>query len=122
MNYKNITIAGSGVLGYQIAFQTAFHGFNVTVYDINDEVLEKAKGKFEIMSSAFKNDLNASQEQLEDTYQNLSYSSNLEEAVKDADLLIEAVPEDPQIKIGFYKKLAKVALEKTVFATNSSTL
>ncbi|MCR9228945.1 3-hydroxyacyl-CoA dehydrogenase [Flagellimonas oceanensis] len=122
MNYKNITIAGSGVLGYQIAFQTAFHGFNVTVYDINDEVLEKAKGKFEIMSSAFKNDLNASQEQLEDTYQNLSYSSNLEEAVKDADLLIEAVPEDPQIKMGFYKKLAKVALEKTVFATNSSTL
>ncbi|MBW8202074.1 3-hydroxyacyl-CoA dehydrogenase [Flagellimonas abyssi] len=122
MNYKNITIAGSGVLGYQIAFQTAFHGFNVTVYDINDEVLEKAKGKFEIMSYAFKNDLNASQEQLEDTYQNLSYSSNLEEAVKDADLLIEAVPEDPQIKMGFYKKLAKVALEKTVFATNSSTL
>ena len=42
MNYKNITVAGSGVLGYQIAFQTAFHGFNVTVYDINDEVLEKA--------------------------------------------------------------------------------
>ena len=122
MNYKNITIAGSGVLGYQIAFQTAFHGFNVTVYDINDEVLEKAKGKFEIMSSAFKSDLNASQQQLEDTYQKLRYSSNLEEAVKDADLLIEAVPENPQIKIGFYEQLAKVAPAKTVFATNSSTL
>lgn len=122
MNYKNITVAGSGVLGYQIAFQTAFHGFNVTVYDINDEVLKKAKGKFEIMSSAFKNDLNASQEQLDDTYQNLSYSSNLEEAVKDADLLIEAVPENPQLKIGFYEQLAKVAPAKTVFATNSSTL
>ena len=122
MNYKNITVAGSGVLGYQIAFQTAFHGFNVTVYDINDEVLEKAKGKFEIMSSAFKSDLNASQQQLEDTYQKLRYSSNLEEAVKDADLLIEAVPENPQIKIGFYEQLAKVAPAKTVFATNSSTL
>ncbi|MAB49900.1 MAG: 3-hydroxybutyryl-CoA dehydrogenase [Flavobacteriaceae bacterium] len=122
MNYKNITVAGSGVLGYQIAFQTAFHGFNVTVYDINDKVLEKAKGKFEIMSSAFKSDLNASQQQLEDTYQKLRYSSNLEEAVKDADLLIEAVPENPQIKIGFYEQLAKVAPAKTVFATNSSTL
>lgn len=43
MNFKNITVAGSGVLGYQIAFQTAFHGFHVTVYDINDEVLEKQK-------------------------------------------------------------------------------
>lgn len=31
MNFKNITIAGSGVLGYQIAFQTAFHGFNLKV-------------------------------------------------------------------------------------------
>ncbi|MFD1553367.1 3-hydroxyacyl-CoA dehydrogenase [Putridiphycobacter roseus] len=122
MKYNNITIAGSGVLGYQIAFQAAFHGFNVTVYDINDAVLEKAKAKFETMSAAFKADLNATQEQLDKTKKNLSYNSNLAEAVKDADLLIEAVPENPKIKIEFYEKLAKVAPEKTVFATNSSTL
>ncbi|GGG43825.1 3-hydroxyacyl-CoA dehydrogenase [Bizionia arctica] len=122
MNYKNITIAGSGVLGYQIAFQTAFHGFQVTVYDINDDVLEKAKSKFNSMSEAFKKDLNASQQQLDKTRQNLSYTSDLAEAVKNADLLIEAVPENPKIKIDFYKKLAKVAPQKTVFVTNSSTL
>tara|TARA_R110002111_G_scaffold127139_2_gene191953 strand:- start:1137 stop:2033 length:897 start_codon:yes stop_codon:yes gene_type:complete len=122
MNYKNITIAGSGVLGYQIAFQTAFHGFNVTVYDIKDATLEKAKLKFNTMSEAFKRDLNATQEQLYKTFKNLSYTSDLAEAVKDADLLIEAVPENPKIKVDFYNKLAKVAPEKTVFATNSSTL
>ncbi|SDS24323.1 3-hydroxybutyryl-CoA dehydrogenase [Polaribacter sp. KT25b] len=122
MNYKNITIAGSGVLGYQIAFQTAFHGFHVTVYDINDVVLEKAKNKFNSLSIAYKNDLNATQKQLDETYQNLSYTSDLTEAVKNADLLIEAVPENPTLKIDFYKKLAKVAPEKTVFVTNSSTL
>ncbi|MBQ4914591.1 3-hydroxyacyl-CoA dehydrogenase [Maribacter sp. MMG018] len=122
MNYKNITIAGSGVLGYQIAFQSAFHGFHVTVYDINDDVLEKAKAKFNILSEAFKKDLNASQQQIDQAGQNLSYTSNLAEAVKDADLLIEAVPENPAIKTDFYTKLAKVAPEKTVFATNSSTL
>ncbi|MDX1364129.1 MAG: 3-hydroxyacyl-CoA dehydrogenase [Arenibacter latericius] len=122
MNYKNITVAGSGVLGYQIAFQAAFHNFNVTVYDINDEMLDKAKAKFSIMSNAFKTDLNANEEQLAATYANLKYSSNLEEAVKEADLLIEAVPENPNIKTDFYQKLAKVAVEKTVFATNSSTL
>ena len=99
MNYKNITVAGSGVLGYQIAFQTAFHGFQVTVYDINDEVLEKAKSKFTRMSAAFKRDLNATQEQLDQAFINLSYSSNLEDAVKDADLVIEAVPENPKVKI-----------------------
>ncbi|QVY65568.1 3-hydroxyacyl-CoA dehydrogenase [Polaribacter sp. Q13] len=122
MNYKNITVAGSGVLGYQIAFQTAFHGFCVTVYDITDENLEKAKNKFNNLGEAYKKDLKATQRQIDKTHRNLKYTSNLAEAVKDADLLIEAVPENPAIKIDFYKTLAKVAPEKTVFVTNSSTL
>lgn len=122
MRFKNITVAGSGVLGYQIAFQAAFHGFKVTVYDISDEMLEKAKTKFTLMSDAFKRDLNATEEQLKDTFSNLSYNSNLAEAVHDADLLIEAVPENPGIKTEFYTKLATVAPDKTVFTTNSSTL
>ncbi|MFD2541223.1 3-hydroxyacyl-CoA dehydrogenase [Lacinutrix gracilariae] len=122
MAYKNVTVAGSGVLGYQIAFQTAFHGFNVTVYDINDEVLEKAKAKFAELSEAFQTDLNATPEQLDKTFKNLNYTSDLKASVKDADLMIEAVPENPTIKIDFYKKLAKVAPEKTIFVTNSSTL
>jgi len=122
MNYKNITVAGSGVLGYQIAFQAAFHNFNVMVYDINDEMLDKAKAKFSILSAAFKRDLNASDAALNVAYSNLSYCSDLATAVKDADLLIEAVPEQPEIKTAFYKQLSKVAVEKTVFVTNSSTL
>lgn len=122
MNFKNITVAGSGVLGYQIAFQAAFHGFNVTVYDISDEILEAAKKKFNILIEAFKTDLNAGQKQLNTTFKNLSYTSDLSAAVKNADLLIEAVPENLKIKLDFYQKLSKVAPEKTVFATNSSSL
>lgn len=122
MDIKNVTVAGSGVLGYQIAFQSAFHGYNVTVYDINDEVLERAKDKFEILSEAFQKDLSASQKEIDATKSRLTYTSDLENAAKDADLLIEAVPESPEIKIDFYHKLAKVAPEKTIFATNSSTL
>ena len=122
ITFKNISVAGSGVLGYQIAFQTAFYGFNVTVYDINDEVLEKAKAKFDILAESYKKDLKATEEQLAATKANLQYNSNLAEAVQDADLLIEAVPKNPQIKIGFYEQLAKVAPAKTVFATNSSTM
>ena len=115
MTYKNITVAGSGVLGYQIAFQTAFHGFNVSVYDINDDVLEKAKSKFQTLSDAFKTDLNATQEQLDKTFKNLSYTSDLKESVKDADLIIEAVPENPKTKMDFYEQLAQVAPAKTIF-------
>ncbi|TCB36149.1 3-hydroxyacyl-CoA dehydrogenase [Acinetobacter sp. ANC 4910] len=122
MNFKNVTVAGSGVLGYQIAFQTAFHGFKVSVYDINDDVLAKAKAKFFELSECYKRDLNATQEQLDNTFNNLSYQSNLAEAVKDADLVIEAVPEDPNIKRNFYEQLSQVAPERTVFATNTSTL
>lgn len=122
MNFKNVTVAGSGVLGYQIAFQAAFHGFKVTVYDINDEILEQAKKKFNILSEAFKKDINATQKQLNAALKNLNYTSDLTAAVKNADLLIEAVPENLKIKLDFYQKLSKVAPEKTVFATNSSSL
>ena len=45
----------------------------------------------------------------------------MEEAVKDADLISESIPEDVEIKKSFYKKLAEVAPEKTIFTTNSST-
>lgn len=122
MNFKNITIAGSGVLGYQIAFQTAFHGYQVVVYDISDEVLEKAKAKFDSLAKAFQQDLHVNDEQLAATFNRLSYTSDLARAVQDSDLLIEAVPENPAIKIAFYEALAKVAPAKTIFATNSSTL
>jgi len=122
MSLKNITIAGSGVLGAQIAFQTAFHGYQVTVYDINDLILEKAAATFQQLAEAFKKDLSATEQAIEEAFQRLSYSSNLGEAVKDADLLIEAIPENPQIKIDFYKQLALLAPQKTIFATNSSTL
>ncbi|OTG82526.1 3-hydroxybutyryl-CoA dehydrogenase [Acinetobacter sp. ANC 4558] len=122
MDFKNITVAGSGVLGYQIAFQTAFRGFNVTVYDINDEVLDKAKEKFSELSKAYKRDIHATDDQLENTFKNLSYESKLADAVKDADLVIEAIPENLEIKRAFYENLSQVAPEKTIFTTNSSTM
>ena len=119
---KNVTVAGSGVLGFQIAFQTAIHGFETTVYDISDEVLEKAKAKFEGLAESHKKDLGATEEQITKARERLHYSSDLAFAVKDADLLIEAVPEDIKIKTEFYKQLSAIAPEKTIFVSNSSTL
>lgn len=122
MNIKEVTVAGSGVLGYQIAFHTAFKGFHVTVYDIDNQALEKAKAKFDFLSAAYQKDIAATPEQLEQTKKNLVYSCDLKEATKQADLIIEAVPENLKIKIGFYTELAQVAPPHTIFATNSSTL
>lgn len=122
MKFTNITVAGSGVLGSQIAFQIAYSGFNVNVYDINDEVLEKAKERFVVLKSKYKEDLGATQEEVDNALNHLSFCSDLHRAVESADLLIEAIPEVVQIKQDFYKELAIVAPEKTIFATNSSTM
>ncbi|MCK1985520.1 MULTISPECIES: 3-hydroxyacyl-CoA dehydrogenase [Peribacillus] len=122
MNYQNITIAGSGVLGSQIAFQTAFKGFNVSVYDINDEALERAKDRIINLKPYYKEDIGAAEEDLNTAYSRISFHSDLSAAVSEADLVIEAIPEVVQIKTDFYTELGKVAPEKTIFATNSSTL
>ncbi len=63
VNFTHITVAGSGVLGYQIAVQAAFHGFKVVVYDINDEVLNKAKTKFANIAKRHQDDLGETAEQ-----------------------------------------------------------
>ncbi|EMA6344091.1 3-hydroxyacyl-CoA dehydrogenase [Bacillus cytotoxicus] len=122
MNYKNITVAGSGVLGSQIAFQTAFKGFHVFVYDINDEALERAKKHFNQLMMNYQKDLNATEEDVRVAYNRLSFTSDLATAVADADLVIEAIPEVAQIKTDFYTKLGNLAPEKTIFTTNTSTL
>lgn len=122
MNIKKVTVAGSGVLGSQIAFQTAFKGFMVSVYDINEEVLEKAKERFQALKLRYMADLKATQEEVDKAYQRLSFYSDLKDAVQEADLVIEAVPENIEIKADFYKKLAEIAPEKTIFASNSSTM
>lgn len=122
MDYKNITVAGSGVLGSQIAFQTAFKGFDVTVYDINDEAIAKSQERTMKLKDNYMTDLQASQEDVDAAYNRLTFQTDLAEAVAQADLVIEAIPEVVTIKTEFYQKLGAVAPEKTVFVTNSSTL
>lgn len=122
MKYNNITVAGSGVLGSQIAYQTAFKGFHVVVYDINDEALARAKDRIMNLKPHYQTDLGATEEEVNTAYNRISFSSQLSEAVRDADLVIEAIPEVVQIKTDFYTELGKIAPEKTIFATNSSTL
>jgi len=121
MKIKNVTIAGGGTLGSQIAWQTAFHGFNVIVYDAFDKGVEKSKAFHKQFAALFLATRGASDEQIIETHKRLSYTTNLGEAVKDADFISESIPEDPEIKKSFYRELSKVAPEKTIFTTNTST-
>lgn len=122
MDYKNITVAGSGVLGSQIAYQTAFKGFDVAVYDINDEAIANSKERITKLKKSYQTDLSATAEEVDAAFDRMSFYKDLAQAVANADLVIEAIPEVVDIKISFYTELGKVAPEKTIFATNSSTL
>lgn len=120
-NIEKVTVAGGGVLGSQIAFQSAFKGKKVTVYDINDDAVAAAEKRIRARRDAYKHDIQATDEQFYAGLKNLTYTADLAEAVKGADLVIEAVPEKPSIKHDFYQNLAKLAPEETIFASNSST-
>ena len=122
MSIKKVAIAGAGTLGSQIAWQTAFHGFEVTVYDAFEKGIEAGKEFHRQFAELFKTTRGATEQQIEQAISRLSYTTDLAEAVMDADLISESVPEDPEIKKSFYQELAKVAPAKTIFTTNTSTL
>ncbi len=122
MKIKNLTVAGSGVLGSQIAYQSAFSGLIVSVYDINDEAIEAGKKRMEGWKTRYVEDNYGTQEQVEDAFRRLTFHTELSEAIADADLLIEAIPEKVEIKQEFFKKASEFAPEKTIFASNSSSL
>lgn len=119
----HVTVLGTGVLGSEIAYQTAYSGFAVTAFDISDEILEGAKTRFDALAARFENEVNgAAGGPARTALTRIRYSSNLADAVHDADLVIEAVPEILDLKRDVYKHLGQVAPERTIFATNSSTL
>ena len=118
---EQVTVAGGGVLGSQIAYQCAFKGKNVTVYDIGNEAVAAAKERVEALRTAYKRDIQATDEQFDAGLGRMSFTTDLGEAAKNADLVIEAIPEKPSIKHDFYQSLAKLAPEDTIFASNSST-
>lgn len=122
MEIKKVTVAGTGVLGSQIAFQTAFKGFEVSAYDINDEALEKAKERFNVLKKRYQEDKYGTKEEVDAAYNRISFHTDLSKAVTNADLVIEAIPEVLEIKQSFYKELSEVAREETIFASNSSTM
>lgn len=119
----SVTVLGTGVLGSQIAYHSAYSGFDVTAYDISDEILKGAEHRFEGLAASYELEVDgAAGGRAQDALARIVYSSDLAEAVQDADLVVEAVPERLDLKREVYTKLGKTAPAKTIFATNSSTL
>ena len=146
MEIKNVTVAGGGVLGSQIALQSAYCGFNVKIWLRSEGSIGRAVPKLDRFAGIYKqtleatkanpavrarglSDEGASAEELDaliakvdPARASIVLTTDWDEAFGDADLVIEAVAEDPAQKIDFYTELAKHLPEKTVVVTNSSTL
>jgi len=121
---KNITVLGTGVLGSQIAFQTAFHGFDVVAYDIDQAALDRASERFRGLAARYASDgvAGSADGGADAAIARIRLTHDLADAAAEADLVIEAVPESLELKQGIYRTLGAVAPATTIFATNSSTL
>ncbi|NEW59123.1 3-hydroxyacyl-CoA dehydrogenase [Nocardia cyriacigeorgica] len=118
-----VTVLGTGVLGSQIAFQTAYSGFDVVAYDIDDAAVDKAKSRLDDLVQTYRDEVaGASDGNAEQARARIRLTSDLADAAREADLIIEAIPEVLKIKIDIYTELGALAPQSTIFATNSSTL
>ena len=147
MDIKNVVVAGGGVLGSQIAFQSAYKGFNVKVWLRSEGSIERAKPKFERWKNVYLQTLEAmktnpaayargladspelSDEQIEalkaqveKAAESIVLTTSYDEAFGDADLVIEAIAEEPKQKIELYTEMQKHLPERTIVCTNSSTM
>lgn len=123
IEFRKVTVLGTGVLGSQIAFQSAFRGFDVTAYDINDAALTAARARFDELATVYQQDVEgADASNTAAAATGITLTTELATAAAEADLIIEAVPEVLGIKRDLYRELGALAPERTVFATNSSTL
>ena len=144
MRYTNVVIGGGGVLGSQIAFQSAFTGFQVTIWLRSVSSITRTQPKIDKLKETYieaikkmasgegpwcagiADEDNFNKEELiakvNQAYENIKLELDMKKAVSDADLIIESMAENPKDKIAFYKMLAPLLPEKTVIVTNSSTL
>ncbi len=119
---KKVVILGAGTMGQQISIPCALGGYDVVIYDISEDALQKAlKGIPEIMAAMIANK-RLTQSEADALIKRITTTSNPEVAAKDADLINESVPEVPELKVKVFSQFNKLCPERTIFTTNTSSL
>ena len=122
MNVKTIAVIGAGTMGRGIAYAAAFGGYNTVLEDILRSMLEQAVGwirqSFDEGVARGKVEVSVRDKALS----LISTASNVEDAIRDADLIIEAVPEELEMKLELFTIFDKFAKTGAIFASNTSSL
>ena len=117
---STICICGAGTMGSGIAQAAASSGFYAILYELNDEVLEKAKVSIEKNLQSLVEKRKITGNAKEETLNNLRFTNNLHDCL--GDVIIEAIIEKPEAKIALFNQLAEINHSETVFASNTSSL
>ncbi len=119
---RTIAVIGAGIMGRGIAHAAALGGYRTILEDILPTALRKAET--EIRSNLDKAvDLGkVTKHAADEAFSRLEYASSVEQAAREADLVIEAVPEEMESKIEIFTLLDKVCRPTTILASNTSSL
>ncbi len=119
---KTIAVIGAGNMGHQIALLCAIHGYKTVCTDVKEDILKKAEAFADSYLPGRVEKERLTQEQADAARANITFTSSLEEAVKDADYVIEAVLEVLDLKRKVFAQLDQMAPPHAVLATNSSAI
>ena len=122
MEIKKVAIIGSGIMGSGAAQVSAVAGYDVVLQDIYDDALERAKSGIEFSLNKLADKGKITPEQVEAALANIKFTADLKDAVENADLVIEAVFENLEIKQELFKKLETLSRPDTILASNTSAL
>jgi 3-hydroxybutyryl-CoA dehydrogenase len=109
-------------MGHGIAQSFAQKAYSVTLYDLNDSILEGALSQIRSNLETFVEVGLETKENIEKVFSHIRVSIDLQEAVKEAHLVIEAAPEDLTLKRNLFEELDRYCLEDAILASNTSTL
>lgn len=119
---RRIAVLGAGTMGHGIAQVAAMSGYEVYMRDVKQEFLESGLSRIKSSLEKFVKKGKISQEDMNSILSRIKTTVDLEEAVKEADFIIEAIPEVFEIKAETFRIVDRVAPPHTIIATNTSSL
>ncbi len=116
-----VSVIGAGTMGNGIAQVFAQHGHEVTLRDLGESILERARGQIEKSLAKLLEKGKLTAEERDATLKRLALTTDLD-AVRDVDLVVEAAVEDAAIKVGLFRELDALTRREAILASNTSSI
>ncbi len=120
MEIRKICVLGAGVMGHGIAQVCAQAGYQVNLQDIKDELVQAGINRIRKFLAGSVERKKMTQDEADAILNRIKGMTDLKEAVKDVDIIIEAIVEDINIKKDVFKELDQICSADTIFASNTS--